>query len=114
MALLIATAVSGLSFALLAEALASKKMHDRSASNLRALEAAETGICRAEEEIWSSKDTGSDGVGNLSGAYDGATFKVTATQDPVTATRWVMRATGTHGFGVRRIEVGVNRLPSGV
>src|SRR5687768_11225925 len=96
-ALFIALALGGLSFGMLTSSIASRKTFDRTQSNLRALEAAETGFARAEQEISSLVDAHGDGVGNLTGTYAGGTFQVTATQDPDLPDRWNLVSKGTSG-----------------
>jgi hypothetical protein len=105
-----ALAICGVALAFLSQVDASKKLFDRGESSVRALEAAETGVARAEEEISSQIDTGTDGIGNLSGTIAGASFDVTATQDAVVTNEWILRARGTQGDSQRRLEVRVRRL----
>jgi hypothetical protein len=112
-AAMMAIVVSGLSLSLVLEGAASKQAHARLDGTLRALEAAETGIARAEAEISSQIDTGTDGIGNLSGSLGGASFQVVATPDAAVSARWVLRSTGTSGLSRRVIETGVERVPTG-
>lgn len=107
-----ALALCGVALALLSEVDASKRMFDRGEAGVRALEAAETGVVRAEEEISSLKDTGADGIGNLTGNYGGASFSVTATQDPVVTSEWILQARGRRDRSTRNIEVRVRRVPT--
>jgi Tfp pilus assembly protein PilX len=108
-ALFFAVMVAGLSVALLTEVVGVKKIFDRGESNVRALEAAETGIARAEEEIASNRDTGADGIGNLTGSYGGSNFVVTATRDAVLTDQWTLQARGVQGAGGRQVEVRIRR-----
>lgn len=112
LAAFLALAVGGLSLGLLQEGLASRQTLVRNEDSLRALEEAETGLARAEEEISSLVDTAADGIGNLVGPFAGGSYAVTATQDPLLPDRWTLRATGRRGSGVRRIEVGLRRTPN--
>src|SRR5512145_2031422 len=82
-ALLFATMLGGLAFALVQTGFASGRWHDRADDILLALEAAETGLARAEQEVSSDTDPDGDGVGTLSGTYAGSSFAVTATDDPL-------------------------------
>jgi hypothetical protein len=108
-ALFIALALGGLSFGMLQSSIASRKTFDRTGSNLRALEAAETGFAKAEQEISSLVDAHGDGVGNLTGTYASGTFQVTATQDPALTDRWNLVSKGTSGASTRTIDECVRR-----
>src|SRR5262245_54732815 len=101
--MVIAIAVAGIALAGLLEGLASKQVHARGDGNLRALEAAETGIARAEEEISSKIDTAADGLGNLTGSFAGCTYQVTATNSPSGSSRWILRGVGRSGLSRRSI-----------
>jgi hypothetical protein len=111
-ALFLVLAVGGLSFGLLQEGLAARQTDARLNSNLRSLEAGESGVAWAEEELACFKDPAGDGVGNLTGSLGGGTFDVRAVKDTTVSDRWTFFATGGHGLSKRRIEVGVRRLPS--
>jgi hypothetical protein len=107
-----ALALCGVALALLSEVDASKKMFDRGEAGVRALEAAETGVVHAEQEISSLKDGGADGIGNVTGSFGGAAFTVTATQDPVVSSEWIVQARGRRDRSARSIEVRVRRVPT--
>jgi hypothetical protein len=107
-----ALALCGIAVTLFAEVASEKKLFDRGESNLRAFEAAETGLVLAEEEISSRRDPGGDGVGSVTGSYDGARFVVTAVNDPLIADQWTLQARGAQGDGSRQIEVRLRRVPS--
>ena len=111
-ALLFATMLGGLAFALVQTGFASGRWHNRADDSLLALEAAETGIARAEQEVQSDTDPGGDGVGNLSGTYAGSSFTVTATDDPLDPERVKLLASGKHGRSKRQLEVCVRLKPS--
>jgi hypothetical protein len=108
-ALFVAIALGGLSFAMLNSSVSSRQTFDRGDNNRRALEAAETGFARAEQEVSSLVDPHGDGPGNLTGTYAGGTFEVTATQDATYKDRWILVARGTHGLSTRTVEECVRR-----
>jgi hypothetical protein len=108
-ALFVALALGGLSFGLLQSSLASRKTFDRAESNVRALEAAETGFVRAEIEVASLVDPHGDGVGTLTGTHGGASFEVTATQDPDAPDRWTLVSRGTSRSSTRTLDECVRR-----
>src|SRR5262245_2320986 len=110
----LALVVAGMAVALIGAGFASRRIHARSDGSLYALEAAETGIARAEQEVASQTDPGADGIGNVSGTYAGSGFTVTATQDATITERWRLLARGWRGQTTRRIEVCVRRIPGGV
>jgi hypothetical protein len=109
----LAIAISGLVFALFSGVDASKRMFDRGESSVRALEAAEAGVARAEQEIASRTDPGIDGIGTMTGTYGGANYVVTATRDPAINDQWTMVARGVQGSSGRQIEVRIRRVPTG-
>jgi hypothetical protein len=111
-ALLFATMLGGLAFALIQTGFASGRWHKRADDGLLALEAAETGIARAEQEVSSDTDPGGDGVGTLSGTYAGSRFTVTATGDPLDPERVKLLASGQHGMSRRQVEVCVRMKPT--
>jgi len=111
-ALLFATMLGGLAFALVQTGFASGRWHDRADDSLQALEAAETGLARAEQEVSSDTDPDGDGVGTLSGTYAGSRFTVTATDDPLDPERVKLLAWGQHGMSRRQVEVCVRLKPS--
>ncbi|MHC5012589.1 MAG: hypothetical protein ACYTG6_16855, partial [Planctomycetota bacterium] len=78
-------------------------------TSLAALEVAEMGLVQAELEIRGLTDSGTDGIGNVTGDFGHGRYVVTAQRDPDTENRWVLTATGTHGLSVRRIEIGIRR-----
>jgi hypothetical protein len=109
LALFLVVALGGLSVGLVQESAAGRSAVLRQETSLRALEIAEAAITRAESEIRSQVDLGTDGVGVVSGEFGGGAYEVTVAPDPVSADRFVLRAKGTHGLSTRRIEVGVRR-----
>ena len=111
-ALLFAIMLGGLAFALVQTAFASDRWHDRADDSLQALEAAETGLARAEQEVSSDTDPDGDGVGTVSGTHAGSSFTVTATEDPLDAERVTLLAFGQHGRGTRQVEVCVWLKPT--
>ena len=113
-ALLFATMLGGLAFALVQTGFASGRWHDRADDSLQALEAAETGIARAEQEISSQTDPDGDGVGSLSGTHAGSSFTVTATVDPLKPDRFRLVAWSQHSMSRRQLEVYVRMKPSSV
>jgi len=110
-ALLLATMLGGLAFALVQTGFASGRWHARADDSLQALEAAETGIARAEQEVQSQTDPGGDGVGTLSGTYAGSRFTVTATAD-ANPEYFRLVARGQHGRSQRQVEVCVRLKPT--
>jgi hypothetical protein len=109
----LALMLAGLSIGLLGEGLAARAGVVRTDTSMRALEAAEVGLARAELELASRLDPGNDGVGTLSGSWAEGLFSVQATADPVVAERFLAVATGTVGNSERRLEVGLRRRSSG-
>jgi hypothetical protein len=105
--------LAGLSLGLLLQGTASRQSLNRSEDNLHALEIAETGVAMAELEIASKVDLGADGVGTLSGGYDGGTYKTVATQDDTLDTHWIVVSKGTRRLSSRNIEVGLKRIAGG-
>lgn len=110
---ILALVIACISVTMLAAGFSSQRMHSRADGCLYALEAAETGIARAEQEVASQTDPGGDGIGNVSGTYAGSSFTVTATQDPVVTNRWRLLARGWNGSNSRRIEVCARLVPDG-
>jgi hypothetical protein len=106
-----ALALCGVAVTLFSEVASVKKLIDRGEANVRALEAAETGIALAEEEISSRTDPGGDGIGNLTGTYGGARFVVATVNDPLITDQWTLQARGTQETGSRQIEVRIRRVP---
>ena len=113
MAAVFVIALCGLTFAVLTDVAASKRVFERGEAGMRALEAAETGLARSEVEISSKQDPDKDGLGTLTGTYAGATYQVTAVQDPVLTQQWTISARGTQGSSVRALETRVIRTPRG-
>jgi hypothetical protein len=109
----LALALGGLSLALLHEGTATKQSLDRTKASFLAFEAAETGFTRSEEELSANKDTGEDGIGNLTGTIGGGTFTVTAVNDPVLTDRWTLTSKGKDALGVRTLEECVKVMASG-
>jgi hypothetical protein len=105
--------LGGLSFAFLEEGLAEKASVDMRHNSLLAMQIAEKGVVESSMEVFSQKDAGDDGVGQVSGSYAGGTYAVTAAQDPNDADRWTLSARGTHGLSTRRLEVGLRRRAGG-
>ena len=103
----------GLAFAVLTEVTAAKKVIEHGEADMRALEAAETGIALAEVEISSKQDPDKDGLGTLTSTYAGSRFAVVATQDLVLADQWTMHAQGFVSTGGRQVDVRIRRVPVG-
>src|SRR5689334_11996787 len=103
-------ALCGLAFAVLTEITAAKKVIEHGEADMRALEAAETGIALAEVEISSKQDPGGDGLGTLTGSYAGSRFAVVATQDPALTDQWTMHAQGLARSGGRQVDVRIRRV----
>lgn len=110
--MMVALLVAGLSLGLLIEVRGSVVSVRHEETRMQAFEIAEMGIVRAELEICGQHDGAADGVGNVSGAFAGGTYLVTAVQDPNSDERWILSARGEFGHSVRRIEVGVRRRAS--
>jgi hypothetical protein len=113
MAAVFVIALCGLTFAVLTDVAASKKVFERGEAGMRALEAAETGLARSEVEISSKQDPDKDGLGTLTGTFAGATYQVTATQDPVLTQQWTISSRGSQGMSVRTLEARIIRTPKG-
>jgi len=103
----------GLAFAVLTEVTAAKKVIEHGEADMRALEAAETGIALAEVEISSKQDPDKDGLGTLTSTYAGSRFAVVATQDPVLADQWTMHAQVLVSTGGRQVYGRIRRVPLG-
>lgn len=101
--------LGGLSAAFLTEGLGDRAAVRHVETSLKALELAETGLQRAQMEIFSLSDPDGDGVGTVSGELGGGRYDVVCAQDPNYPDRWTARAIGEHGHSVRQIEVGVRR-----
>lgn len=114
LAALVALALAGLATGLLTEGLAARTSLVRTEDSLRALEAAETALARAEQEISSSHDADGDGIGTLESTLGSATARVSATSDPILVNRWTLTAVGESKNTVRRVEVGLRRWNPGV
>jgi len=112
-ALCFVVVIAGLSFSMLEMGLASRRTHARCDGNLYALEAAETGTARAEQEVVSNTDPDGDGVGTLFGSHGRGRFAVTATPDPLDPTRFKLVAQGWYGQATRRIETLAQVKPGG-
>jgi hypothetical protein len=108
-ALFLALALGGLSVGLVQESSAARAAATRQESSLKALEIAEAGLARAEVEVRSQVDLGGDGIGNVAGSFANGSYEVTATPDPVSVDRVILRAKGTQALSVRRVEIGVRR-----
>lgn len=104
--------IGGLALGLLGENMAETRSVDQQRTSLRALEVAEAGIARAQAEVQAQVDLDGDGIGNLTHAFGGGTYEVTAAQSADNPDRWTLVATGTVGLSRRRIEVGVRRRAS--
>lgn len=107
--LFMAFLVGALCMGLMQEGLAARTALKHHVSNMRALELAETGVVRAEMELRSMIDSGSDGVGVSSGALGAGAYDVTIASDPVSDARFILTAVGRHALSTRRIEVGIRR-----
>jgi hypothetical protein len=101
--------IGGLALGLLQEGIAARTALAHHETSLKALEVAETGLVRAEQEIRSQVDFGKDGIGAVTGKIDQGSYAVTAKADPVSVDRFVLTASGTRNLSTRRIEVGVRR-----
>jgi hypothetical protein len=109
MATFLALVLAGLSVGLVNESGAARAAVTRQETSCRALEIAEAGVCRAECEIRPNTDTGTDGIGVVKGSYASGTYETTVVADPISRDRCIVRAKGSHGHSVRRIEVGLRR-----
>jgi len=106
---LVVLVLGGLSVALLTEGLAEQASVSQRKSNLLALQICEMGLVQASMEIHAQRDSGTDGIGTVSGEYGGGTYEVTAVQSPTQPDRWILTARGEFAYGVRRIEAGIRR-----
>lgn len=104
--------LAGLSIGLLGEGLAESSSLQQRKSDLVALQICEAGIIRATMEIYALKDSGTDGIGTVSGTYADGTYEVTAQQDPTHPDRWTLQARGEQRLSVKRIEAGIRRRES--
>jgi hypothetical protein len=103
--------VAGLSVTMIELGLASRRTQTRLDNSLYALEAAETGVARAEQELVAQTDPDGDGIGTVAGSYCGSRYVVTATQDPGAPDRYTLVARAWHRQTTRRIETGVKLVP---
>lgn len=110
-AVFFALVIAGLSVSMVELGLAARRTQVRLDSSFLALEAAETGLARAEQELPAQSDPDGDGIGNVSGSYGGSRFVVTATQDPMVPDRYTLVARGWHRQNTRRIETCVKLVP---
>lgn len=113
MAAVFVIALFGLTFAVLTDVTASKRLFERGEAGMRALEAAETGLARSEVEISSKSDPDKDGLGTLQGTFAGAAYNVVAVQDPVLTDQWTVTSRGTQGTSTRVLETRIRRTPKG-
>lgn len=107
--MLVSLALAGLSVGLLWEGLAERVSVEHRQGNLLALQICEKGIVEAGLEIRALKDTGTDGIGNVSGAYAGGRYEVKAVRRVDYPDRWVLTARGTYGHSLKRVEAGLRR-----
>jgi hypothetical protein len=110
-ALFVGLMLLGASVAFLGHGLAETRNVSQYESSTLALELAETGLVRAEQEFLSQIDSGGDGLGNVQaswrgGDYDTQTFVVTAVPDGL-SDLYRLTAIGTHRHAVRRVEMGL-------
>lgn len=101
--------LGGLSASFLTENMAEKTAVDQRERGLTALQVCEHGLVKATLEIFALKDAGTDGIGTVSGEFNGAEFEVTATPHATLSDRWILNATGTYKTSTRRLEVGLRR-----
>lgn len=112
-AVFFALTIAGLAVTMIETGLSARKMQYRADGKLYALEAAETGTARAEQEVLSQTDPDGDGIGSVFGWHAGGRYSVTATQDPVQTERYTLLAQGWHHQVTRRIETLVEIVPGG-
>jgi hypothetical protein len=108
-ALFVALVLGGLSIALVHEGFAARAAVLRQETSFQAVELAEVALSKAEVEVRSQVDGGTDGIGTVTGSAGNGTFEATTVPDPVSADRFVVRTKGTQAMSVRRIEAGVRR-----
>lgn len=105
--------LGGLSLALLVEVQGDRVSLDHHETSVYALEVAEAGLARAELEIMALRDSGTDGIGFVSGTLQNGSYAITATSNVLSADRWVLVARGVRDLSARRVEVGLRRRPNG-
>jgi hypothetical protein len=110
-AIFFALVITGLSVTMIEMGIASRRTQARLDNSLFALEAAETGLIRAEQELPTQSDPDHDGIGTVSGTYAGSRYVVTATQDPKVTDRYTLLAQVWHGQNTRRIQTCVRLVP---
>jgi hypothetical protein len=101
--------LGGLSLGLVEEGLAARSSILHHESNLRALEIIEASVARAAQEVRSGTDSGTDGVGAVSGTLGGGTYSVSAVRDTVNPDRYTLSARATYRNSERRVHVGLRR-----
>jgi hypothetical protein len=105
--------LAGLSIALVEEGMASKTAVHHHETSLQALEILEAGLARATQEIRAQVDSGTDGIGTVSGELGDGSYSVTATPDAANPDRYVLTGTATKNLSRRTVEVGVRRRATG-
>jgi hypothetical protein len=103
----IAVAIGGLTVVMHQEGRASTIDIERSESQIRALELAETGLTRAALEVSSQTDSSNDGIGVVSGSYLGGTYATTCT---VSSGVYTIISTGRAANATRRLEFAIRRV----
>jgi len=109
LALFLAFLLAGLSVGLVQEGFAARANATRQETNLQALELAELALARAEVEVRSQVDGDGNGIGTVRGSYAYGTYEAITNLDPASPDRFLVRARGTKGLCVRRLETGVRR-----
>lgn len=105
--------MGGLASTLLIEIHGAKKSVDHQETSLQALQLVELGIARAELEVFALKDSGSDGIGTVSGNIVGEPYAVSGAAHASVTDRWTLTAAASHGLSRRRVEVGIRRRAGG-